>query len=106
MKTRYKIFLIIGSFCAFYFGLIPALQYCNEFVSDCTFVQEMALLTRPAIIVDAWSNQGIQEWSGTAQGIEKATLSDYFRINQKFILSMIIFPGGLIGAVIIWDKRK
>jgi len=106
MKTRYKIFLIIGSFCAFYFGLIPALQYCNESGSDCTIVQEMVLLTRPAIIADAWDDQAIQEWSGTAQGIEKSTLSDYIRINQKFIFSMIVFPVGLIGAVIIWDKRK
>ena len=89
MKTRYKIFLIIGSFSVFYFGLIPALQHCSESGADCTVVQEMVLLTRPAIIVDTLDGQGIQEWSGTPQGIEKSILSNYFRIN--FVYLFFIF---------------
>lgn len=44
--------------------------------------------------------------SESAQGIEISTIDDYLRNNQNFILSMIIFPSGLIGAVVIWDKRK
>lgn len=107
MKTRYKILMVIGSFVAFYFALIPTLQQCLESDVDCIVYQELVLLTRPVIGGDVWGDEsGIIEWSGTSQGIEKPTASDYLRMNQNFILSMIVFPCGIIGAIVIWDKRK
>lgn len=107
MKTRYKILLVTAFFAVFYFALTPALQYCLESDADCTVYQELVLLTRPVIIVDVWGDESsIGEWSGTPQGIEKPTISEYLRLNQNFILSMIVFPCGIIGAIVIWDKRK
>jgi len=107
MKTRYKILIVIASFVVFYFALIPALQQCLESDADCTAYQELALLTRLVISADLLGDEsGIVAWSGTPQGIEKPTASDYLRMNQNFILSMIVFPCGIIGAIVIWDKRK
>ena len=106
MKTSYKILIILGSFIGFYFSLIPALEKCNETDSDCTSVQNLVLLTRPVMTIDTWDNQNSIGWSGTAQGIEKSTVGDSLKNNQNFILSMIVFPVGIISAVALWDKRK
>jgi hypothetical protein len=106
MKIRFKIFAVIVSFASFYFALIPMLQQCTEHGSDCTIYQEMMLLTRPVIIVDWEDESGIAEWSGTPQDREKASLDEYLRLNQNFILSMIVFPCCIIGAIVMWDKRR
>lgn len=107
MKTRYKILTVIASFFTFYFVLIPVLQLCLDSGADCTTYQELVSLTRLVIGVDILGGEeGILEWSGTSQGIEEPTTSDYLRMNQNFILFMIIFPCSIIGAIVIWDKRK
>lgn len=81
MKTRYKIFVVLGSFVGFYFALIPALQQCNQSDSDCTIFQELVLLTRLSVRVDTWDNQSSFEWTDSAHGIEISTASDLLRIN-------------------------
>lgn len=102
MKTRYKISLVISCFVAFYFALIPAVQYCLESDADCTVWKELMLLTRPVIS----SDEGIVEWSGTPQGIETPSVSDQIIHNMPFAVSMIVLPFVIIGFVVVWDKRK
>lgn len=107
MKTRYKILVVISSFVTFYFALTPILQYCSESDANCTVYQELTLLTRPVISTSIWEDEnGIVEWSGTPQSIEKPTIGDYLRLNQNFILSMIVFPCGIISAIVILDKKR
>jgi len=105
MKTRYKIFLVIGSFVVFYFGLIPALQVCADSNNDCTVWQELVLLTRP-VIPSSTLGEGIGEWSGTADGMKIPSLEDQISYNLPFVTSMIVLPFVIIGFVIVWDKRK
>lgn len=108
MKTRYKIFLVIGCFAAFYFALIPILQACNSADSDCTVWRELILLTRPVVssphIWDTGSDVG--SWAGTTEGHETPALADHIMNNLPFVTSMIVLPFVIIGFVVIWDKRK
>ena len=105
MKTRYKIFLVIGSFVAFYFALIPALQVCIDSNNDCTVWQELVMLTRP-VISSSTLGEGIGEWSGTVDGLEIPLLEDQISRNLPFVTSMIVLPFVIIGFVVVWDKRK
>ncbi len=105
MKTRYKIFLVIGSFVAFYFASIPALQVCIDSNNDCTVWQELVMLTRP-VISSSILGEGIGEWSGTAEGLEIPSLEDQISRNLPFVTSMIVLPFVIIGFVVVWDKRK
>ncbi len=105
MKTRYKIFLVIGSFVAFYFALIPALQVCIDSNNDCTVWQELVMLTRP-VISSSTLGEGIGEWSGTVDGLEIPSLEDQISRNLPFVTSMIVLPFVIIGFVVVWDKRK
>ena len=105
MKTRYKIFLVIGSFVAFYFALIPALQVCIDSNNDCTVWQELVMLTRP-VISSSTLGEGIGEWSGTVDGLEIPSLEDQISRNLSFVTSMIVLPFVIIGFVVVWDKRK
>ncbi|EGG42351.1 Hypothetical protein Nlim_0796 [Candidatus Nitrosarchaeum limnium SFB1] len=105
MKTRYKIFLVIACFIAFYVGIIPVLGYCLESGADCTLYQELILLTRPTITVyTPW--EGISEWSGTAEEIEKPTIAMQIMRNIPFVTSMIVLPFVIIGLIVVLDKRK
>jgi len=105
MKTRYKIIFVITCFITFYFAIIPVLGYCLESGADCTLYQELTLLTRPTITVDTpW--EGISEWSGTAEGIEKPTIAVQTMRNIPFVTSMIVLPFVIIGLIVTWDKRK
>jgi hypothetical protein len=106
MKTKYKIFIVLGSFVGFYFASIFALQLCNQSDSDCTIFQELVLLTRLSVRVDFWDNQSSFEWTSSAEGIESSSTIDLLKLNQKFILSMIVFPSSVIAAIVIWNKRK
>jgi len=105
MKTRYKIFLVIGSFIVFYFALIPALQVCIDSNNDCAIWQELVLLTRP-VITSSTLGEGIGEWDGTADGMEIPSLEDQISYNLPFVTSMIVLPFIIIGFVVVWDKRK
>ena len=106
MKTKYKIFIVLGSFVGFYFASISALQLCNQSDSDCTIFQELVLLTRLSVRVDFWDNQSSFEWTSSAEGIESSSTIDLLKLNQKFIPGMIVFPSSVIAAIVIWDKRK
>ncbi len=47
------------------------------------------------------------EWNGTVQETEQNhTIYDYLKINQNFILTMIVTPSAIISGIVIWDKRK
>ncbi len=105
MKTRYKIFLVIGSFVVFYFALIPALQLCIDSNNDCTVWQEIVMLTRP-VISSSTLGEGIGEWSGTTDGLEIPSLEDQISRNLPFVTSMIVLPFVIISFVVVWDKRK
>ena len=85
MKTRYKISLVIGSFVAFYFALIPALQVCIDSNNDCTVWQELVMLTRP-VISSSTLGEGIGEWSGTVDGKEPTQV-----VGPSFILDYVSF---------------
>lgn len=105
MKTRYKIFLVIGSFIVFYFALIPTLQVCIDLNNDCTVWQDLILLTRP-VITSSTLGEGIGEWSGTTDGMEIPSFEDQISHNLPFVTSMIALPFVIIGFVVVWDKRK
>ena len=102
----FPIFIILGSFIGFYFVLISALNQCNKSNSDCRIIQKFVLLTSPSITVDILENQKSLEWSGSVQGVEISSVVDSIRMNQKFILSMMVFPDGIINVIVLWDKRK
>ena len=109
IKTRYKIFLVIGSFVVFYFALVPILQTCNSANSDCTVLQELVLLTRPVVVSSPhiWdTNDGISSWTGTVEGMEAPTLENQIMYDIPFIASMIVLPFVIIGLIVVWDKRK
>lgn len=105
MKTRYNILAVIISFVVFYFALIPALHICLESDSDCSTYRELVILTRPVVTVDVWDD-GISQYSGTVEGMEEANVDDTLRMNQNFILTMIVTPSVIITGIILWDKRK
>ena len=111
MKTRFKILLVVVSFIAFYFALIPILQTCHHSTdSDCTVWQELMLLTRPVVTSSShiWdTSDGIDEWTGTTEGMETTLpLEDQIMNNLPFVTSMIVLPFVIIGFVVVWDKRK
>ena len=109
MKTRYKIFFIIGSFVAFYFALIPVMQSCIDSNNDCTVWKELLLLTRPVITSTShmWDTvNGIGTWTGTVEEIETTSIKDQISYNLPFVVSMIVLPLVMIGFVVVWDKRK
>ena len=105
MKTRYKIFLVIACFIAFYFAIIPIVGNCMESGADCTGYVELIHLTRPSITVDTL-DEGISEWSGTVDGIEKPTIAMQIMRNIPFVTSMIVLPFVIIGLIVVLDKRK
>ena len=104
MKTRYKIFLVIAGFVSFYFAIIPIAGYCLESREDCTLYIELVNLTHPTITVDTLGD-GISEWSGTPEGIEKTTISVQIVRNIPFVTSMILLPFVIIGLIVIWDRK-
>lgn len=109
MKTRYKIFLIIGSFVAFYFALIPVTHSCIDSNNDCAVLREIILLTRPVITSTShmWdTGYGVGAWTGTIEEIETTSIKDQISYNFSFVVSMIILPLVMIGFVVVWDKRK
>ena len=109
MKTRFKIGIVIICFIVFYLALIPSFEICRDLGSDCSIFNELLSLTRPVIhSSDAfWSEDGISEWSGTAQAKEEhPPLRSYLSWNLPFIVSMIVLPFVIIGFVVVWDKRK
>lgn len=107
MKTRYKTSLVIASFVAFYFALIPATHMCLESDSDCTIYQELIILTRPVVTLNIWdAGDGTGTWSGTVEDMKEPTLIDSLGSNMKFVLSMVILPISIIAGIVFWDKRK
>ena len=102
MKTRYKIAIMIGIFALFYVQLPIMWKQCDDSGADCTVLANLMNWTRMVI----FSNETI-EWSGTVQEVEQnSTVHDYLRINQNFILTMIIAPSAIISVIVIWDKKK
>ena len=111
MKTRFKILLVVASFIAFYFALIPVLQSCNPIAdSDCTVWQELMHLTRPVITSSShvWdTGDGIDRWTGTIEEMQTTlSLEDQVVNNLPFVTSMLVLPFVIIGFVVIWDKRQ
>jgi len=57
-------------------------------------------------IWNTWDTGGIGNWTGTAEGIEQGhTVSDYLRLNQNFILTMVLPLSAIIAIVVLWDKK-
>jgi len=105
MKTRYKIILVIGIFSLFYVTVPLFSKHCAEVSDDCALFWYLMHQTRAGMVTDSLG-EGIGEWSGTAQGMVTPTVADQLRVNIPFIQTMIIPPLAIIGAIVIWDKRK
>ena len=109
MKTRYKIFLVIGSFVAFYFALIPLLQLCVDSANDCTVWKELVVLTRPVVTSSphVWdTGEEIGEWIGSTEQMENPSLEEQVMYNLPFVVSMLVLPFVIIGFVVTLEKRK
>ena len=101
MKTRYKVFAVIGSFVTFFFAGIPMVLLCHDSENDCTSLGDLVNLTRPVIYV------GDVEWSVTPKGVEEEIpVTDYINMNIPFIFTMIVLPCAIIGGIVVWDKRR
>ncbi len=100
MKLRHKIPLVIAAFTLFYIQLPWMYGQCAQSDADCTVFVDLINWTRMGI----YSGNGL--WN-TGSGEEQIpTISDYIRINQNFILTMIVTPSAIIAGIVLWDKRK
>jgi len=100
MKTRYKIILVIGLFALFYVQVPWMYKQCSSYDTDCTLFVNLMNWTRMGIFSDG----GI--WN-TGDGTEQEPIiTDYLRINQNFILTMLVTPSVIITAIVLWDKRR
>jgi len=109
MKTRYKIFLIVGCFATFYLALIPALQLCMDSGDQCVVWKELVLLTRPVITSDphVWdTGNDAGAWTGSVENMQTPSLEDQIIYNLPFVVSMIVLPFVIIGFVVTLEKRK
>lgn len=100
MKTRYKILMVIGIFALFYVQVPWMFKQCDETGADCTVFINLMNWTRMGVFV----NDTI--WDSGSENTENHTVFDYLRINQNFILTMIVLPSSIIACVVVWDKRK
>lgn len=105
MKTRYKIILIIGIFVLFYVTVPLFTQHCFAISDDCEVFRQLMNHTRAGIVVSS-EESGIEEWSGTAQGIHEPTFFEQLRVNIPFIQTMVIPPIAIITVIVLRDKRK
>jgi len=103
MRLRYKIFVVVASFVAFYAGIGPVSHACFDPDSDCHFAARLWEMTR--VTVPVGSDGGIGEWSGTAQGIEEPSVKHFVSQNVMFLFTMVAAPTCIICVLILFERR-
>lgn len=103
MRLRYKAFVVVACFVAFYTGLTPIYVACVESAYDCTLVTELVASTRLTLPVGNVVNS---EYTGTAQGVHGQNADIFITQNTSFFTIMVITPTCIILAIAFLERRK
>ena len=111
MKTRYKISLVIAISVTLYFVMHSTYLFnvCEFIVnsSDNWCMVFWNVDTSIHITSTVWdSNNGIGEWSGTADGMERSTIPINLKDNSGFLFWHVIVPAFTILVIYQRDKSK
>ncbi|WP_371504271.1 hypothetical protein [Nitrosopumilus adriaticus] len=111
MKTRYKISLVIAISVALYFAMHSTYLFnvCEFIVnsSDNWCMVFWSVDTSIHITSNVWnSDNGIGQWSGTADGMEEPAIPINLNDNSGFIFWHVIVPAFAILLIYQKDKSK
>lgn len=102
MRLQYKITIVATCFIVFYIGITPIAMICVEPANNCTFIEELWISTR---LIVPGGEEGIVEYTGSVQGIEKPNVENFILQNISFFVIMVIMPTCIILAVVLFEKR-
>ena len=97
---------IVAGFVSFMIQkkMIYPSQNKSLIISTITLGVSYFILTLMILAAQSYTNSGIGEWSGTAEGMEQTGFDNIFNSNIEFIFFLVVIPSLIISVLIIQGK--